>query len=219
MPPKTRAGLLLDDEARDALVGAGRERNDAGALAVRDPHLRAGDDVLVAVADRAAGDVAGVAAGVGLREREAPAQLARRETGQPALLLLAGAVAHDDARRDRVRVHDPGQRHPPGRELLDDRDVGEEVETEAAERLGDRDPEQAHRLHLLDDLGRDTRRRARSRSRPGAPPAPPNGGRPPAARLGPRGQSSQSWPRGYENPGPGRRGCKEHAGHPVRWPA
>ena len=44
------AGLLLDDEAGDALVGAGRQRDQPGALPVRDPHLRAGDHVLVAVA-------------------------------------------------------------------------------------------------------------------------------------------------------------------------
>jgi hypothetical protein len=30
-----RAGLLLDDEARDALVGLGREGDDPGPLAVR----------------------------------------------------------------------------------------------------------------------------------------------------------------------------------------
>ena len=71
--------------------------------------------------------------------------------GQPALLLLLGAVMHDEVRGDRVRVDDARQRHPAVRELLDDLGVGEEVETETAVRLGDRDPEQAERLHLLDD--------------------------------------------------------------------
>ncbi len=80
-----RAGLLLDDEARDALVGARRERDDPGPLAVRHPRLGAADHVLLAVALGAARDVARVAAGVGLGEREAAAQLARREPRQPAL--------------------------------------------------------------------------------------------------------------------------------------
>ena len=61
-------------------------------LAVGDPRLGAVDDVLVAVARRAARDVAGVAAGVGLGERQRAAALARREVGEPALLLLLGAV-------------------------------------------------------------------------------------------------------------------------------
>ena len=50
MPAELRPGVLLDHEARDALVGTRRERDEAGALAVRDPRLRARDHVLVAVA-------------------------------------------------------------------------------------------------------------------------------------------------------------------------
>ena len=122
-----------------------------GALAVGHPHLRAGDHVLLAVAHGAARDVARVAARVGLRQRQAAAELARREARQPALLLLVGAVVHDEVRGDRVRVDDARQRHPAVGELLDDADVGEEVEPEAAVLLGDRDAEQAERLHLLDD--------------------------------------------------------------------
>ena len=74
--PERRARLLLDDEAADALVGAGRERDERRPLAVGDPHLRAVDHVLVAVARGLARDVARVAAGVGLGQREAAAQLA-----------------------------------------------------------------------------------------------------------------------------------------------
>ena len=56
-----------------------------------------------------------------------------------------------EVRGDRVRVDDARQRHPAVRELLDHADVGEQVEPEAAVLLGDRDAEQAERLHLLDD--------------------------------------------------------------------
>ena len=96
-------------------------------------------------------EVARVAPGVGLRQREAAAELARREARQPALLLLLGAVVHDEVRGDRVRVDDARQRHPSVRELFDDADVREQVEAEPAVLLGDRDAEQPERLHLLDD--------------------------------------------------------------------
>ena len=43
----------------------------------------------------------------------------------------------------------------PYGELLDDADVGEQVEAEAAVALGDRDAEEAEGLHLLDDVGRE----------------------------------------------------------------
>ena len=44
--------------------------------------------------------------------------------------------------------------HPYG-ELLDDADVGEQVEAEPAVLLGDRDAEQPELAHLLDDRGRE----------------------------------------------------------------
>ena len=54
MPPKLLARLLLDEEAGDALGRLGGEGDDAGPHAVGDPHLRAVDDVLVAVGHRLA---------------------------------------------------------------------------------------------------------------------------------------------------------------------
>ena len=48
-------------------------------------------------------------------------------------------------------VDDAGDRDPAARELLDDHRVGGQVEAHAAVLLGDRDPEQAELLHLLDD--------------------------------------------------------------------
>ncbi len=65
-------------------------------------------------------------------------------------LLLLGAVGHEQADDDRVRVDHAGERHPAVCELLDDRRIGDEVETETAVLDGDRDPEEAERLHLLD---------------------------------------------------------------------
>ena len=146
-----RSRILLDDEARDAFVGAGREGDDARALAVRHPHLRAGDHVLVAVAHRATRQVARVAPRVRFRERQTPAHLAARHARQPAGLLLLGAVMHDEVRGDRVRVDDSRERHPAVGKLFDHADVREQIEPEPAVSLGDRDPEEPERLHVLDD--------------------------------------------------------------------
>src|SRR3954451_13156914 len=74
------ARLLLDDETGDALVGAHGQRDQSRALTVRHPHLRAGDDELVAVANGTACDVAGVAPRVALGQRETAADLAGRES-------------------------------------------------------------------------------------------------------------------------------------------
>ena len=148
----------------------------AGPLAVGDPRLGAVEHVLVAVAHGPARDVAGVAAR--RRARTATAQPRRspgRHGGQPPLLLLVGAVRHDQRRRHRVGVDDAGQAHPAVGQLLDDADVGQQVEAEAAVLLGDGDAEQAELAHLPStisvgelvralELGRDRDDLARRRS-------------------------------------------------------
>ena len=48
-------------------------------------------------------------------------------------------------------VDDAGDRDPAARELLDDHRVGRQVEPHPAVLLGDRHPEEAELLHLLDD--------------------------------------------------------------------
>ena len=48
-------------------------------------------------------------------------------------------------------VHDAGQAHPAVGQLLNDADVGQQVEAEAAVLLGDGDAEETQRSHLLDD--------------------------------------------------------------------
>src|SRR5205085_12505787 len=54
-------------------------------------------------------------------------------------------------RPDEVRVDHAGDRDPAARELLDDHRVGGQVEPHPAVLLGDRHPEEAELLHLLDD--------------------------------------------------------------------
>ena len=115
-----------------------------GPLAVRDPRLGAVDDVLVAVAHAPCTRCCGCRC-----RRRAPRATARRArspvamVGQPALLLLVGAVVHEQRGRHGVGVDDAGEAHPAVGELLDHADVGEQVEAEAAVSLRDRDAEQA----------------------------------------------------------------------------
>jgi hypothetical protein len=82
----------------------------AAALdAVADPGLGAVDDVMVALLHRAHADGGEVGARVGLGEREAAAQLARRHARQEARLLLLGAELLHQHRHHQVRVEDAGE--------------------------------------------------------------------------------------------------------------
>ncbi len=149
---EVRAGLLLDDEGGDALLGPGGQQDDGGPLAVGDPGLAAVEDVLVTVAEGPARNVASVAAGVGLGERERAAPLSRGHGGEPAPLLLLRPVRQDHGGGHGVGVHDAGEAHPAVGQLLNNADVGQEVEAEAAVFLGDGHTEEAEGAHLLDDL-------------------------------------------------------------------
>src|SRR5690606_26766458 len=75
--------------------GAGGEQHDIGPGAVGDEHLAAVDDVVVAVPTGAGGEVAGVGAGAGLGQPEAADEFTRRQTGQPAPLLLLAPPGGD----------------------------------------------------------------------------------------------------------------------------
>ena len=111
-----------------------------GALAVRDPHLRAVDDVLVAVARGPARDVARVAAGVGLRERQAR-RGARRWRGAGSHRCFCSSVPWCTIRCAAIVcvLTMPDSDIQPYASSSIDADVGEEVEPEPAVLLGDRD--------------------------------------------------------------------------------
>src|SRR3954452_6062842 len=156
------AGLLLGDEAGHALVarvgvrvGLDEHEHERRAQAVGDPHLLA-VDLVRAVVDLLGGglDRLDVGAQLGLGERERGADLAGRHARQVLLLLLVAAVLQQQVRADEVRVDHAADRDPAARQLLDDHDVGRQVEAEAPELLRDGDAEEAELLQLLDDLGR-----------------------------------------------------------------
>jgi hypothetical protein len=109
---------------------------------------------VVTVADRTGGDALQVAAGARLGEpmpvRSSPVA-SRREVGGA---LLLGAVLGDHPAGERVAADGAGDAHPPARDLLEGERERDRVDIEAAVLLGDGEPEQAHRLHRVDDLGR-----------------------------------------------------------------
>ena len=63
-----RPGFFLDDEGGDPLLRPGGQGDERERFSVGDPRFRAVQHVFVPVALRPAGDVAGIAAGVGLGE-------------------------------------------------------------------------------------------------------------------------------------------------------
>ena len=102
-------GVGRYEEGGDALVArgvgrAGEEEDDVGPGAVRDEHLGAVDDVVVAVAHGPGREVARVRAGAGLGEAEAADVLAGGEPRQPLPLLLLAPPGRDrlgdEAERD-----------------------------------------------------------------------------------------------------------------------
>ena len=87
----------------------------------------------------------------GSESERRPPSFSRGHGGEPALLLLLRPVRQDHGGRHGVGVHNAGEAHPAVGQLLNDPDVGQQVETEAAVLLGDGDAEEAERAHLLDD--------------------------------------------------------------------
>ena len=71
------------------------------------------------------------------------------------VLLLRRPVLLDHVRHDEVRVDHAGDRHPAARDLLDDERVRKQRLAQPAVLLGDRQAEQAHFLHALDDRLRE----------------------------------------------------------------
>ena len=138
------------------LVGLHQHEDEARAQAVGDPHLLA-VELVVAVVGLLAGRLDGldVGAQLGLGEAEGGPDLAGRHLRQQSLLLLIGPELHQQVAADEMGIDHPRDRDPPARELLDDHRVGRQIQPHPAVLLGDRDPEQAELLHLLDDRLRE----------------------------------------------------------------
>ncbi len=148
-------GPLLDDQQADAAVsraaGADRGGHEVGADAAGDEGLGAVDDVVVAVAPRGRRDAGDVGPAARLGDREAADQLAR-QGGSDEPVDQVGVAAGRDVRQGDAAGEEGGHQPARGARLeaaLLQRDAVEEVTALAADRLGERDAEQA----LLGGLG------------------------------------------------------------------
>ncbi len=183
---------LLHDEAGHAAVprrgggiGQREERERIALAAIGDEHLRAGDEVAVAVPPRHRAQGLDVGARVRLGEAEAAARLAAGEARQEPRALLVRPVVEHDQRGHGVAIEDAGERHEPAADLLDHPRIGRDVEAEPAIGAAARGRRRGRALASARPARADRRRRARAR----VPPARP---RPPRTRAPPR-RSGAGW--------------------------
>ena len=151
----------LDDQQADALVagvgvGARDHDHEVGQDAVADERLRAVEDVVVALVDRAGPDALEVRAGARLGHRDRRDQLAADQAGQPALLLLV-VRQRADVGDDHVVVHREAEPAGAGAgDLLGEHHVVAEVlDPGAAVLLVDVEAEQPGLAGLEPDLAVD----------------------------------------------------------------
>ena len=146
------------EEQREAVVagvgvGLRDEHDHVGAVAVGDVGLRAVDDVVVAVLDRARLDAGDVGAGVGLGDAEAEDLLALDRGHDPFLLLLLGAE-REDRRHRHVGVHRDAHRQAARvrvADLLGEHQARVVVAALAAVLLGLVEAEEAELAHARED--------------------------------------------------------------------
>ncbi|MNS92521.1 hypothetical protein D3C72_1266630 [compost metagenome] len=157
-----QARPALDQERRHALAalravfGAGDDGEHIGHRRVGDEALGAVEHVVLALAARGGLHVARLRARLGLRQRQAAGELARRHARQPALLLRLGAVGHQRFGADaRVGAHAGAQRHRRLRQLHGAQHQLLGREAQAAVRLGNAPAEVALAPQLVDHVGRD----------------------------------------------------------------
>ncbi len=130
-------------------------QKDVRHLRARTPQLGAVDDVMIAVLDRLALDVADVGAGIGLRHAPAAKQLTFGDARQILLLLLGRAEMQNGARRGAVGATDQnrGVGAAASHFLDDDHDV-DQIEPRAAVLLGDEHADETGPGQSLDVLDR-----------------------------------------------------------------
>jgi hypothetical protein len=122
---ETGLALLHDEAGHPAVrgigggVGAGEEGKSVTLTSIGDEHLRARDQVMVALPARHGADGLDVRARVRLGEAEASTRDTACQPRQEALALLVGAVMENDEGGHGVAVDHPRQGHPAPAQLLD----------------------------------------------------------------------------------------------------
>ena len=121
---------------------------------VGNPHLRAIDDIFIALTPGHGSNRLQIRAAIGLGQADPATQFARREARKVCLLLRFGSIALHGHRHDDVRVDDACDRHPHDGNALDDLRVRHGRKPEPAVLRRDQATEESHGLHFLDDFRR-----------------------------------------------------------------
>ena len=157
-----RAGRLFREEHGQAAMvrrvrdGAGQNGHHMGARGVGDPRLVAVDGPIAILALHGLGaQGAEVGARVRLRKHGRRQDLARRQTGQPLFLLLLGAAADDQLRRDLRPGAEGADANIAARQFLGHDAHGRLRQAKSAKLLRDGQAEHAHLRQFFDDLHRD----------------------------------------------------------------
>ena len=147
-------------------IGLHEQREAIAVIAVGDPGLRAVDDIIVAVALGRRADRLQVGAAIWLGQGNAAAQVLPWQTAEDSAPSASSVPLRCTALAMMTcELTMPADRHPDGRNALDDLGVGRRRQAEPAVFRRDQAAEQTHRLHLLDDLRSDIRRVPRGRAR------------------------------------------------------
>ena len=118
--------------ARGLGIGHREDRDEVRDGAVADEPLRAGDDVVVAVADGAGAERRDVGAGLGLGQGEGDQVLPGRQPRDPAAVLFGGPGEQQRQATELLDRQDQAGRGARPAELLDGQADGEELAAEAA---------------------------------------------------------------------------------------
>ena len=152
------ARLLLEQDQRQSLVplrhvgvGARHHGQHVRAIGERAPHLRALDQIAVALFDRARFERRRVAARIGFGECGRSQNLAARDRRQEFLFLLGRAVGADQRAGDDVARHHGADAEPSARQLLGDDRHRDVIQPHAAFFGGKDHAEVAELGHLLED--------------------------------------------------------------------
>ena len=168
-------GRDLDDEARQPVVAVGgrvghrEDRDEVGHRTLADEPLRAGEQVVVAIADRLGADRGHVRAGLRLGQGERDELLPGRQSRDPARLLLGAASQQQGQRAELLDGEDEPGRGAGATELFDRQAQAEQLATEPPVLHGERQGQDVVGRPAAGGGPAGTRRSGRSRRRVARP--------------------------------------------------
>ena len=156
--PEAGAALFHHEATQSLVLGlrcpvrAGQKAKGIAVTPVGDEHLGAVDHVFLTVFVGGGFQRGHVAAATGLGEGKPSPFAAGGQVGKKPLLLFLGAVVGQHVGEDVVGADGPGQAHEALAYLLEYGGEGGVVQPKAAVLFGHGDAEEAHLLHLVDQV-------------------------------------------------------------------